>query len=61
MKKVQNCKSCGAGIIWLRTLSGKSMPVDYLSVSDGETVFDYSKHTSHFATCKNADQHRRRK
>ncbi len=43
---VKACRSCGAGIYWIVTAKGKRMPVD----PDG---------TSHFATCPNADQHRR--
>jgi hypothetical protein len=44
---VAACKSCGAGIHWIKTAKGKNMPVD----PDG---------TSHFATCPNADQHRKK-
>jgi hypothetical protein len=29
---VSNCKSCGAEIRWIKTLSGQSMPVDYTPV-----------------------------
>ena len=39
------CKSCGAEVWWIRTFSGKNMPVD----RDG---------TSHFATCPHADRWR---
>lgn len=41
-----SCRSCDARIFWIKTSSGKSMPVD----QDG---------ASHFATCPNAAQHRR--
>jgi hypothetical protein len=44
---VKACKSCGAGIYWIRTAAGKAMPCD----PDG---------TSHFASCPQADQHRKR-
>ncbi|GAB1371169.1 hypothetical protein MASR1M45_12310 [Candidatus Kapaibacterium sp.] len=60
MSKVNRCKSCGAMIIWLRTKSGKSMPVEYFEISDNEVEFDINKHTSHFANCKYAQQHRRK-
>lgn len=43
---VKSCRSCGADIHWIETASGKRMPVN----PDG---------TSHFATCPNADQHRK--
>ena len=42
-----SCKSCGASIFWLTTKAGKSMPVNH----DGR---------SHFATCPNAQQHRKK-
>lgn len=40
------CKGCGEFIKWIRTRAGKNMPVN----ADG---------TSHFATCKKADQFRK--
>ena len=39
------CRSCGAGINWTMTRSGKRAPMNH----DG---------TSHFATCPNAASHR---
>jgi hypothetical protein len=63
------CRSCGAYIVWLKTKAGKNMPVDADSLDDvdleaeaGEMpLFDPSAgHISHFATCPNADQHRRK-
>jgi hypothetical protein len=41
-------EECGATIFWIRTIGGKRMPVN----PDG---------TSHFATCKKADEFRRNK
>jgi hypothetical protein len=32
------CRSCGAAIIWLRTLNGGRMPVDAEPVADGNIV-----------------------
>lgn len=82
---MNKCKSCGAPIIWIKTFSGKAMPVDAggidffadpegkeLFVTDGGAVVhgvraeEGAEHThrgyiSHFATCPNADQHRRRR
>lgn len=43
------CSSCGAAIIWVKTAAGNTMPVD------PETD------ESHFATCPNASQHRKRR
>lgn len=84
------CSSCGAPIVWCRTLTGKRMPVDVeadpvkgnvliteavhgresglmaitLSALNQDARDAAKKHgvvlrTSHFATCPNADQHRR--
>lgn len=41
-----NCRSCGSAIYWCRTKRGSRMPVD-------------PEGTSHFATCPDADEHRR--
>lgn len=32
---MSQCKSCGAAIIWVKTQSGKSMPVDAAETADG--------------------------
>lgn len=53
------CKSCGKEIRWLKTRDDKNMPVDAETVGRDETIFDHAKHKSHFATCPNANQHRR--
>jgi len=65
------CKSCGAEIIWAKTQKGKAIPLDpkpekrvVLEHPDGPmfdavaTVVD--TYVSHFATCPDADKHRRR-
>ncbi len=46
--KFTYCTSCNATIYWIITANQRRMPVD----PDG---------TSHFATCKFADQHRKKK
>lgn len=81
---VKRCSSCGSPIAWLRTLSGKAIPVDVdvkwsspngrgkrllLFNDDGSTIQGFeckpkeqgaqSGRQSHFATCPNAEQHRR--
>lgn len=55
------CRSCGADIVWFRTKAGKRMPVDEATTqpTDREDQLDLERHTSHFATCPDADQHRR--
>lgn len=35
---MNNCRSCGARITWLRSLSGKSIPVDEDPVEGGNIV-----------------------
>ena len=66
--EVQKCRSCGAPILWVRTTTGKAMPVDakpekriVLDPADtgqptGRVVDTY---VSHFATCPHAAKHRR--
>ena len=59
-RRIVRCSSCRAQIIWLKTAKGKNMPVDADTVKPEDTVFDAeSDHISHFATCPNANQHRK--
>lgn len=61
-QRCRSCRSCGASIIWLKTMAGKNMPVDYDSVHSLETTFNpKGGHVSHFSTCPNASRHRKRK
>jgi len=57
----RSCSSCGAKIVWFRTAAGKRMPVDEASTqpTDREDQLDLTRHKSHFATCPNANKHRR--
>lgn len=59
--RVRPCSSCSAPIIWLKTNTGANMPTDADAVTIEDALFDYKKHKSHFATCPNANQHRRKK
>jgi len=46
--------------MWLKTAQGNNMPVDLASIPPGDSVFDVGRgHISHFATCPNADKHRK--
>lgn len=54
-----SCASCGARILFLRTKSGRSIPVNDTGKIKPTEQFDYSVHTSHFATCPKAADHRR--
>jgi hypothetical protein len=61
-RRIVRCRSCRAQIIWFKTAAGKNMPVDADTVKPEDTEYDPDEgHKSHFATCPNADQHRRRK
>ncbi len=66
------CRSCGALIVWVVTQNGKRMPVDAqpsekgnLRIDNGvayvEPAYEGPKYLSHFATCKQAAQHRKGK
>lgn len=70
------CKTCGAAIEWVLTRKGKRMPLDVAPTLYGEFVVVIENgqliarkrtpddlgaaRTSHFATCPQAAQHRRR-
>lgn len=58
-RRIVRCRSCNARIIFLETSTGKKMPVDADTVEPGDELFDGKRHTSHFASCPNANQHRK--
>lgn len=58
-QRVKRCSSCGALIIWFTTANKKQMPVDAATVLAIDDHLDLKRHISHFATCKNAAQHRK--
>ena len=57
--RIKRCRSCRRQIIWFKTEAGRNMPVDADTVDPDDTELDLKKHTSHFASCPNAAQHRR--
>ena len=68
--KTTPCKSCQALMVWMITGTAGTIPVDADTVDEatlewgqgkwGMTpVFDPDEHTAHFATCPDADEHRR--
>ena len=68
--KMIKCTSCGQYIVFLQTSKGNWMPTDAASVFDIEYEVpdmeppEFSRaagHMSHFATCANADKHRKKK
>jgi hypothetical protein len=68
------CKSCSAEVLWCRTESGKSMPVDAAPTERGNLIVDGAacrvatlfdppseRYTSHFASCPQSAEHRKAK
>jgi hypothetical protein len=73
------CKSCGAPLIWAKTIKGHSLPLDAqpspkgnVIVTEDGTAMVYRdpsaiapryanepRYVSHFATCPNAETHRK--
>jgi hypothetical protein len=48
------CRDCDEPIVWMKTFSGKNIPVDPESVddpSDESVIYDKQVHTTHFDTC----------
>lgn len=67
-KVVAQCRSCGAEIVWLKTQAGKNMPVDRKRLDGGDAAedvhrwkFDRDRHVSHFSSCPNGEQHRKKR
>lgn len=60
-RRITRCRSCHAKIIWFKTEAGRLMPVDADTVEAEDDKLDLSRHISHFATCPNASQHRKKK
>jgi len=59
-RRIVRCKSCRERIIWFTTKAGKNMPVDADTVEPDDTELDLERHVSHFASCPQANQHRRK-
>jgi hypothetical protein len=60
-RRIVRCRSRNAKIIWFKTERGSNMPVDADTVEPEDQELELPRHISHFATCPNANQHRRRK
>ena len=58
-RRITRCRSCGAMIIFLPTAKGKPMPVDAHSVEPDDDAYDAERHESHFASCPQANRHRK--
>lgn len=75
--QTSRCDSCDAAIVWMKTSNDKNIPVDADSIDEANLefvhneragrpdyrspLFDPDEHVTHFRTCPNADQHRRRR
>lgn len=60
------CRSCRTPIKWIKTPSGKNMPVDLASRETrvaivGDVGVTTTTYICHFVTCPNANRHRRAK
>ena len=72
---MSTCRSCGAAIVWAKTSTGKTIPLDAAPSPRGNMILDEQGVAlvvptlsgfgpwmiSHFATCPNAAQHRKPK
>ena len=58
-RRITRCKSCRAQIIWFRTASGKSMPVNADTVEPEDDEYEHGRHISHFSTCPDQARWRR--
>lgn len=66
MTAPKKCRSCEAEIVWARTAGGSPIPLDakperrfVVMQEDPLVVQSQVTYVSHFATCPNADQHRK--
>lgn len=66
---MSKCRSCQSEIVWATSQKGKAMPLDPKVVTvvetvdgpDGREVVRMVRgRVSHFATCPNANEHRKR-
>jgi len=63
----KQCKSCGKPIYWAKTQAGKLAPInaDFKALKtlsiDGETLQLLGAYASHFSTCPQANQFRKKR
>lgn len=55
VKRVVQCRSCGADIVFVATNTKKMMPVE-AGTWHGELIYDSQSHVSHFALCPEAEK-----
>ncbi len=68
--RTDRCRSCGAEIVWMKTKSGKNIPVDAETVDlelNELPIFEPKRslpwtvgHRAHFASCAQADTWRKK-
>jgi len=63
------CRSCGKRIVFLKTDSGKKIPINYETLSNEdienleqgeEVLFDSTLHISHFSDCPQSKKWRKK-
>lgn len=54
-----NCRACGKEIVFLRTSTGKSIPVNKETTDAADVHYDKDRHISHFADCPKANEFRK--
>jgi hypothetical protein len=59
LSDVVTCRECGEDIVFLRTASGRTMPVNADTVEPGDTDYEHGRHVSHFSTCTRPERFRR--
>lgn len=59
-RRITRCRACRERIVFLTTTTGKKMPVNADTVEPDDDTFQPDRHESHFATCAEAEQFRRR-
>lgn len=55
-----NCRACNKEIVFLKTESGKLIPVDKETTDSADEYFDRDRHVTHFRTCPKANQFRKK-
>jgi hypothetical protein len=60
ISKPFKCKSCGENIVFVGTVKGNKMPINY-DTYDNERMYTRGVHTPHFVTCPDAAKFRKEK
>lgn len=58
--RIQECQTCKAKILFMLTKNNKFIPINYKEEFLNDSEFNIYKHITHFATCPNAAQHRKK-